>query len=178
MIKMLEAKNQIGTLVLLFITILVGITLISTIADETKLVTELAGVDNESLDISSARNATTNDTVGGFTPPVEITLSITDGLESFTELRQVNGSAFTKDTDYRVNLSTGGITMLETEHTGGYTHSNITLADYKHHRDDKYIQGSATARTIVKDLIVIFVIVGLLVWVYTVVIKQWLGDMI
>ena len=257
---MLEAKNQMGSLILIFITVIIGITLASALGDQIYGNVNLRTITNQSVDISSARNTgsltSTNETLdisaarnvsGGFFPPIEVILGntnlisfeelrmvngtlfvedtdyrinlseggvtmldsqkaldfqsdnltladytytnglgnfttpteidfSTDELSSFTELRMVNGTAFTQNTDYRINLTIGGLTMLDTTKTASFDSDNITLADYATY-PDLYVKDS-TSRTILNNLILIFFITGMVIWVYVMVRKTWLDGMI
>ena len=255
---MLEAKNQLGTIILIFITIIVGVALISALGDQIYGNVNLRTITNKSVDISSARNTgsltVTNQSLdissarnvsGGFFPPVEVLLGnanlisfselrmvngttfvngtdyrvnfsaggvtmlatqktvdfqsdnitladydytnglgnfttpteidfSTDELSSFSELRMVNGTTFTENTDYRINLTIGGLTLLDTVKTASFDSDNITLADYSTY-PDLYVRQSIS-RTILNNLILIFVVLGLVVWVYATVRKTWLDQ--
>ena len=165
---MLEAKNQLGTIILIFITIIIGVTLITALGDQIFENVNLRNTLNQTTDVSSARNVT-----GGFTSPTEFDLTDKE-MSSFSELRMENGTAFTEDTDYRVNLTVGGITMLNSQLTDDFQDSNTTLADYSEY-PDLYVKHSI-ARTIINNLILIFFVVGLVIWVYVKVKETWLDN--
>lgn len=168
---MLEAKNQMGSLILIFITIIIGVTLISALGDTIFEAVNIPTTTNETVDITTAINAT-----GGFEPPVELSL-VNDDLESVSELRMFNGTVAVQNTDYRINLTEGGLTFLDTEFTASYNQTpNWSTIDYTHYGDDKYVQGSSVSRTILNNLILIFVVFGLVIWVYAMVKKQWLDQ--
>jgi len=177
----LKANNQVGAVILIFITVIIGATLITALGNTIFEAANPQTTTNQSVDVSSARTAIApNISAGGsnegqFANNVEILLGNTD-LQSFSALRMVNGTTFTQNTDYRVNLSEGGLTMLNSSKTRDFQSSNITLADYTHNTDKKYIEGSTVSRTIVNNLVIIFIITGLVIWIYAYVKKTWLDQ--
>ena len=168
---MLYAKNQMGTLILIFITIIVGIALINALGDQIWENTNIPTSDNETVDITSVRGIE-----GNFTYPVKAELSLAnDDLASFTELRMENTTAATRDTDYIVNLTEGTITMLDTVFTAQYNGTeNYTSVDYTYY-EAAYVKHSI-ARMILNTLVLIFFVLGMVVWVYAAVTKEWLSD--
>jgi len=169
---MLEAKNQMGSILIIFITILIGITLVSALADQMWGNVNPFPTTNETVDISSARGINGNFSTGAM---VEISLA-NDDLIAFTELRMHNGTVATRDSDYRINLSEGGLTMLDTNFTAGYnvTSINYTNVDYTH-TDGLYVR-NASARVVLNNLVLIFFVVGMVIWVYVMVRKTWLDQ--
>ncbi len=174
---MLEAKNQLGSIILIFITVIVGITLASALGDQIWENVNPLPSTNETVDVSSARGT---EAEGNFSAAAMIEISFTnDDLLAFNELRMFNGTVATKDTDYRINLTEGGLTMLDTIFTSGYntnTTENFTLVDYTF-TDGMYLRGSLVSRTILNNLILIFFIVGMVIWVYVKVRDTWLNQM-
>ena len=154
--------NKLGGLITVFIVALVGLVLIDSLGNEITKVDDLGIVTNESIDMASARAGA----ISNYTADVEFSLS-RDDLSGFSELRMVNGTAFTKNTDYYVNLTLGKIRMLDTQVTYDYAaanESNTTLSDFTYN-PDAYVKDSIS-RTILTSLILIFFVIGLVVWVY------------
>jgi hypothetical protein len=168
---MLEAKNQMGVLILLFITIIIGVNLFSAMSENLYVATNTQSA-NDTIDTSLGKSSVESN----YSIPYELSLS-EDNLASFDSLTWWNGTVFTKDVDYRVNLTEGGLTMLDTDTTHSFNESsdNNTYAVYTF-KGDEYVDDSVS-RTILNHLISIFFVVGLVIFVYAVVKKTWLDDM-
>ena len=54
---MLEAKNQLGTIILIFITIIVGVALISALGDELYEAVNVYSRDNDSIDTANQKQS-------------------------------------------------------------------------------------------------------------------------
>ena len=161
-------ENKLGGFITVFIVVMVGLVLAEALGNAIVKVEDLGTVTNKSIDISSLRGE--DDGVGNFTTDVELSLG-RDDLASFSEMRMENGTAFTENTDYYVNLTEGTFRLLDTETTASFDSDNNTLADYTYY-PDAYVKDSMS-RVIIKTLIMVFFVMGILMFVYAWVKKEF-----
>ncbi|MFW6130033.1 MAG: hypothetical protein ACOC56_02540 [Atribacterota bacterium] len=122
-------------LILAFVSLIIGVILIGTVATNSLTVTEKTLLENEAIDISSARddNGDINESVTFTVANAPTTWKINDcPLSSVT---YGNSSLdYTLTTDYLITLSTGVLSLKNvTEVIEG---SNNTLIDYTYCADD------------------------------------------
>ena len=149
----------IGTLVVMFLGIMVVIAMFPTIANQTTSMTSKNNIVNETINIASARVVTlVNESKSSFTVANE-----PDGwritgcpLTSFSALGW-NGSTLVLDTDYNVTLSTGVITFKNTNLLNATTNNN-TYVTYTY-CPESYTTG-ATASVV--NLVLIMAALGLI----------------
>ena len=171
---MLEAKNQMGSLILIFITIIIGVTLISALGDTIYESVNAYSVTNESIDITAYLNAAVPHNM---TDNSEIELAYNDIIAiSRAESANETPRSFVEDTDWAWKDQDKGEIYLKDSalfnSLANSNGSNYTEWDYTY--GTAYIQGSAISRTIMNNLVLIFVVFGLVIWVFAMVKIQWL----
>jgi len=170
------ADNKIGVLFILFITIIIGAVLVNSLADSVWENVNVYTQSNDTIDISSARNTVT----GNMTPNSELAMAenyIVD-VTSAT-LYNVNGSEYTltEGTDFTVETTDGDLTFFDTLTLSNDSDSelgNITEFVYTH--GDSYVK-SSVGRTLLDNFLVLFFIIGLVVWAIYLVKKEFLDEL-
>ena len=149
-------KSMIGVVFVLFITLIVGVVLVSTIMDSVELNTNTLQTLNRSVDISSVRIADNN-----VNPGVTFTLAGGAGqvLTSVDAVRFDNGTILVEDTDWFTN-STDNLGFLNSTLMVAHP-NNDTDVDYTL-EPQEYVS-SPIARTLL-NLIGLFFVIGLLLF--------------
>lgn len=161
----------LGGIISIFILIIIGTILAGALADSLFEATNTRGQTNETTDITAQR-ATWN----GSTPGMQdwggnITSELNDdNLVSLDQLRHSNGTILTVNIDYTVNLSAGTFILLNSSANRAWF-ENITLADY-HYKDAEYVDNTIS-RTLLTNLVLIFFITGMVVFVAGYVMKRF-----
>ena len=125
-----------GKLILAFVTLLLGVILVGTIATEGLLRTDKLNIDDEAVDITSLRidNNNINES---------LTVAVTNAPTSWKSedcplTNVVYGNAsedFTVTTDYTIDAATGSLTVKNTSTTVNSV-PNATYIDYNYCNDD------------------------------------------
>lgn len=165
---MAEDKGKLGMFILAFVTVIVGIALISSLADSVWINTNTfskSGANNNTVDISSVRVLGSNN----FT-----TTSVSLGdtyIRSLTQVRWENGTILTRDTDFTLDETAGTFVMLNstTNRNHNETVTNLTEWDYTY--GESYITDTSS-RTLL-NLIVIFFVIGLVIGLVALIMKRW-----
>ena len=152
------ADSFLGKYIMIFVTVLVGVVLLTSISDNIWENRNVYTQSNDTIDISTARNTVT----GNMTPNSELDLEdnyIVD-VTSAT-LYNDNGSEYTltEDTDFTVDTTDGTLTFLDTSTLSNDSDSelgNITEFAYTH--GDLYVNDSIS-RTFL-SLVIIFFAIG------------------
>lgn len=123
----------LGVIILMFIGVIVGITLMQGVFDTQNLVTQKQSVSNQSVDVESAwiDATTTNET---------IVFSIYSQSEwkqarcplTSVAMRNMGGDDLTVTTDYVLDADEGTFTLVD---SAGNQDSNITYVDYSYCAD-------------------------------------------
>ena len=165
---MAELGNQTktGGLVILFIIIIVGIALLSNIADSTWESGNTYTTTNNSIDISSYRLES-----GNMTDEQEISLA-EDFIVRVTTAQTDNETALTLNTDYTIDKKTGKVTLYDTDVFAGYQTGNHTEWSYTH--GDMYVQDSIS-RTLI-NLINLFFVIGLVLFAVGFIWKNYMSE--
>lgn len=131
--------NNVSKIIVGFLMVIVGVSLIGTVANNSALVTDKAIIVNETVDISSARISGTqsiNITASNFT----ITNAPTGWKTTdcpITSVTYGNATAqFTSATDYNLYTTSGILQVLNTSTTGEDSITNTTYVSYTYCRDD------------------------------------------
>jgi hypothetical protein len=150
---MVKESNNGILLVSAFVCLFLGLALIVVIANQTNAVTDTTVVNNELLNINSAKYAdgATNTSVGfSIANIVSATntwrsevdacniATISEGTSNLI-IRNSSGTRFTLNTDYKVSQTNGSITFQQTNAVNG-TLSNNTYVSY-HYCPDTYVSG-------------------------------------
>ena len=165
---MLEAKNQIGTFILIFITIIIGITLISALGDVIHEAVNPFTESNNSIDHSAFINSS-----GQMIHKSEIELA-RDDIISLSFSRTGNATPITEGTDWDWKDQDKGEIYLYDTDLFNITKDVSNFTEWGYIWGTKYVQGNAVSRTILNNLIMIFIVFGLVIWVFAMVNKQWL----
>lgn len=169
----LKAKNQMGTLILIFITIIIGITLVTALGNQIWENVNAYSVVNDQIEINSTRGVGVDSGKNEITDESTISLS-NDNIVSLTSGAFDNGTTLTVNVDYNLtDADAGTVTLYNTTTFASVNTTNMTNWTYTH--GDLYVT-SATSRTILNNLILIFIITGLVIWVYAYVRRTWLDD--
>lgn len=142
---------EIKTLLITFITIMVGVALISGLGDNVTNVTGDFSPVNESLGIATARLASSD-----INASVEFSLAGPD-LVSVSEVRWDNGTIMVENTDYVFNITNDQVRLLNSTANGNHVTTNGTDWDYTYRSSD-YV-ASASSRTLL-NLIPLFFVIG------------------
>ena len=160
-----------GKLILAFVTLLLGVILVGTIATEGLLRTDKLNIDDEAVDITSLRidNNNINES---------LTVAVTNAPTSWKSedcplTNVVYGNAsedFTVTTDYTLDATTGVLTLLNT--TAVNTSPNETLIDYTYCPDDYVtLSWGRTAITVTYGLFAIRAL-GIALWFFYTIFKE------
>jgi len=171
---MVEKNSKIGALMGLFILIVIGVILAQTIEDRIVYTRNMASITNRSIDISSARTAW-----NGIDNTTEFTLVSSAQNETLiiNEARLGNGTVLTAATDYFIIPTNTGIGFNNGTYFVIYesvTLGNTTLIDYTF-EPEEYVDDPTTRMLF--GLIGLLYILGLVVYVYFVVYKNFIEDM-
>lgn len=160
--------ERIGSLIYVFIFIIIGLILASVLADTFYESTNVIGAFNETLDVTAARTGATGD-IDGSHAGFALGTSAGRNVTGITSFKAVNGTIFVENTDW--NLTIQRLYLMDstrwTNHSG-----NDTVVTYNY-ESDSYIDNS-TARTIV-NLILIFFVIAIIAFVYLDVRKKYEG---
>jgi hypothetical protein len=161
-------ENKIvGILIGAFVAILLGVVLVSVVADQTEKITQLNGVSNESISLTTVRGVDSE--INESKANISLAYSnigsrawrqansycyITNSL-----VKNASGTTLTSGTDYQLNTVTGQIHFLSTAAVNQSFASNLTSINYQYCPDN--VVGESWARTIT-DLIAGFFVLGIL----------------
>ncbi len=156
-------------LIMMFIGVIITVTFIAQIGTDISAQTELITVTNESLDISSTRTGSGNDSVVN---TVVLTLvnnqNVTGNfpISSFV-LRNNDTGAIIVAANYTLDATFGNLTLVDNGYwngteTGEGALSNITFANYQY-KDINYVDDSSSRSVI--NLILIFAALAIVIFI-------------
>jgi hypothetical protein len=129
--------KNLYTLIGAFILIIVGVAgFVGTIASEGQKVTDLTGVVDETVSLSSVRDATDGGIIAGGNVSVaqaygsDWRISDTDCTMTGVSIKNSTGGTLTVTTDYTFDTSTGIITYVNTQDVNQSGLSNTTTVTY------------------------------------------------
>jgi len=174
--------NKLGAYLVMFITVIVGIALLGSMADSIWENRNAYAVTAEVLDVTSARtnyNPVHNDT-SEFNPLTSLSLA-NDNIRSVSAVTLSNGTALTQGTDWRfVDRLEGTVNILNSTIT---TRWNFTTTDgvfnqtnWTYLHSDTYVE-DATSRTFL-GFIVLFFVIGIVLFVIAVINKDFLSELL
>jgi len=157
-------KGSVILLIMAFVSIIIGVGLLTSVSTEAQDVTTFTYAPNESIDITTARNAgttTINATINFTLTNAPTSWKASGGCPiSSVSVRSGNGTALTENTDYELGLTTGVISFIDTVLVNqSTTDANTTTVDY-YYCPDGYID-QAWSRTVL-NMVPGFYALGLL----------------
>lgn len=145
---------ELGELILVFISIIVGIALVTALGPMVWENTNTYDIVDESVNVSTDRSTTDGQNFSGTT-----TFSIFhDNIITLILVKFDNGTVLTEDTDFTFDEDLGTFLMLNTSTTEGHVDSNMTNWTYS--VGDNYVK-DATSRTILSTFIILFFVIGI-----------------
>lgn len=172
--KKAEQKILLGIVMAIFIIAIVALALIPEIFNQQAVMTSKQPISDESEDVSDAviSRGEVNESVNFTVTNYPSGWKITDcPLESFTVSNST--TAFTEDTDYEINLSTGVWNLLNTSATINLTiDANTTYSNYTFCADG--YNTSSGARSMA-GLIGLFAALALAIAIAAIGLKEWLN---
>jgi len=170
---MVKEEITIGGLILLFIGVIVVLAIIPTIADETSTLIDKRSIVNETIDITTARQAGLQDINESII--FNVTHENADRwkqlncpLTNFVMRNQTNGT-LVEGTDYVVTLEYGNFSLLSSVDLNTSV-DNDTYIDYTYCPDGYITDGSG--RT-VANLILIFASLALIAFAIYYSVRKW-----
>jgi hypothetical protein len=130
--------------IMAFVTLLLGIAFLVTIAGNTNAVSELSGVSAESITLNKTAGELDAGTI--YALANQPTVSLWKSQESACDisnfvLSNTSGTAFTVTTDYVINTDNGTFYLVETDATENGTADDLASAAYNYCGDDYLTQG-------------------------------------
>lgn len=168
-----SGPNAVG-IVGLAIAAIIGVVLIGIAADEESQVDLLQTNTNESLTVTTARNATF---AHYFDNTTYLALGDID-IHTVSAVRWSNGTPLVVTTDYLVRLESSGFAAGISFQNSSSTianvefESNTTVVDYTYYPDD-YVK-DATGRTIINSILMITFIVGFIVGIVAIIWNKYI----
>lgn len=153
----------INKLIFAFVTLILGVALLSQIAVITNETTAKSAIVNDSIDISTAKilGTSINTTLGFTVTQAPTGWKILDCPLTNIIVENSSGQALTVTTDYTLDGATGIMYLLNTSAVFNQTADNLTYVDYTYCADD-YLN-SGWSRTLLNLIAGFFAIALLLV---------------
>ena len=131
-------------LIIVSVSILIGVVLLSTLADRTWENQNTYNA-NDTISVASLRASGGNFTTGNY---VNLNNKRLDSINRVVFYNVTHAVLLTEGTDYRIDYTAGTLTLLDTKLTA-FTNTpkgNNTGIDYQY--GDYYVRGSSTSRTL------------------------------
>ena len=163
-----DNTGGMGFIIIIFILIILGTIFASTIADSIRTLTEAESVSNESVTVTAAGRLAT----GVINNDTTYTLSRAN-ITGISEARTGNGTILTVDLDFVRNttISQATVQFVDSGLMSEYTnYTNETNFDYSFTQAD-YIENSI-ARTILRNFVVLFFVLGFVIFIAGVIYKR------
>jgi hypothetical protein len=157
-------QNKLGMIVVAFIVLLVGITLLSTIANSTYSATHTQTNRNETISVATAHN----NSELGWNDNKTVSVTLKDAkVSSINELRWSNGTILTPIVDYEIagysTVNPEAVTLRIFNTTKNWLHAtkmNNTVIDYTYYPADYIDDG--IGKTLLSSFLILFFVIGIL----------------